>query len=356
MQMNETIKARRKELNLTQEQVANYLGVTSPAVHKWEKGASFPDVTLLPALARLLKIDVNTLFSFETELTEQEIGIFLNEVYSEMMANGFERGYEKVNCKIREFPTCALLLYSAASFLDGAMMFFAGEEAVGYENEIENLYERAVKYGDEKIRDSANNMLIIRYMKKKEFAKAEKLWESLPETSIDKKGLQATLCINQGKMEEAVCILEGKLYRSVSDTLSSLSFLLNCFQQMQRDEDAAFCVQKIHEVVDGFGFWEYQKYTTDVQMAVYCKDREKTLTALRSMLQAMEKPFDPSVFPLYSDMGFKEKKENTTGLDPMKKMKTTFIERLKKENGLDGKGFMQGDPDLAVLLDEFRKT
>lgn len=40
MKINETIRARRKELNLTQEQVADYLGVTAPAVHKWEKGVS----------------------------------------------------------------------------------------------------------------------------------------------------------------------------------------------------------------------------------------------------------------------------------------------------------------------------
>ena len=40
MKINETIRQRRIERNLTQEQVANYLGVTAPAVNKWEKGDS----------------------------------------------------------------------------------------------------------------------------------------------------------------------------------------------------------------------------------------------------------------------------------------------------------------------------
>ena len=40
MKINETIRQRRIERNLTQEQVANYLGVTAPAVNKWEKGVS----------------------------------------------------------------------------------------------------------------------------------------------------------------------------------------------------------------------------------------------------------------------------------------------------------------------------
>lgn len=40
LKMNEIIKKRRKEMELTQEQVANYLGVTTPAVNKWERGVS----------------------------------------------------------------------------------------------------------------------------------------------------------------------------------------------------------------------------------------------------------------------------------------------------------------------------
>lgn len=39
---------------MTQEQVANYLGVSTPAVNKWEKGVAYPDVTFLPVLALLL--------------------------------------------------------------------------------------------------------------------------------------------------------------------------------------------------------------------------------------------------------------------------------------------------------------
>ena len=40
MKINEIIRQRRLALNLTQEQVAARLGVTAPAVNKWEKGVS----------------------------------------------------------------------------------------------------------------------------------------------------------------------------------------------------------------------------------------------------------------------------------------------------------------------------
>ena len=61
MKINEIIKKKIITLGMTQEQVADYLGVSTPAVNKWEKGGCYPDITLLPALARLLKVDLNRL-------------------------------------------------------------------------------------------------------------------------------------------------------------------------------------------------------------------------------------------------------------------------------------------------------
>ena len=79
MPMNEVIYEKRKELGLTQEQIAAYLGVSAPAVNKWEKGNTYPDITLLPALARLLKVDLNTLLCFQDGPSQQEIYYFRSE-------------------------------------------------------------------------------------------------------------------------------------------------------------------------------------------------------------------------------------------------------------------------------------
>lgn len=80
MKIHEIIKEHRLALNFTQEQVAMYLGVTTPAVNKWEKGISYPDTSLLTALAKLLDTDLNTLLSFQDNLNDKEVAIFLNRV------------------------------------------------------------------------------------------------------------------------------------------------------------------------------------------------------------------------------------------------------------------------------------
>ena len=47
------IAALRRTKGLTQEQLAEMLGVSAPAVSKWETDSSYPDITLLCPLARL---------------------------------------------------------------------------------------------------------------------------------------------------------------------------------------------------------------------------------------------------------------------------------------------------------------
>ena len=79
MKIDEVIRKRRKELNLTQEQIATLLGVSAPAVNKWENGNSYPDITLLSPLARVLGIDINELLGFNENLSQQEVNMIIEE-------------------------------------------------------------------------------------------------------------------------------------------------------------------------------------------------------------------------------------------------------------------------------------
>ena len=93
MQIGETIRKYRKERNMTQEEMAKRLGVTPPAVNKWENGNSFPDIMLLAPIARLLDISVDTLLSFHGELTDEEIRQIINEADKKLKNNSYEEAF-----------------------------------------------------------------------------------------------------------------------------------------------------------------------------------------------------------------------------------------------------------------------
>lgn len=196
MRINKIISEKRKALGLTQEQVANYLGVTAPAVNKWEKGTTYPDITLLPALARLLKTDLNTLLSFKDDLTPQEIAVFLNELNEIAEKDGFEKVWEAAMGKIREYPVCHELILYIACFLDGRLIFFQTDEQTEalyekYRALIEPLYERVLASDNPAVKNQAQSVLISRYMERKEYEKAESLLKELPEKNpVDKKQMR----------------------------------------------------------------------------------------------------------------------------------------------------------------------
>ena len=61
--MGENIASLRRAAGLTQEMLADRLGVTSQAVSKWERQLSCPDVSLLPAMAEVFGVDIDALFA-----------------------------------------------------------------------------------------------------------------------------------------------------------------------------------------------------------------------------------------------------------------------------------------------------
>lgn len=60
------IKNKRKELGMTQEECASALGVTKAAVSKWENAETYPDITLLPSIADLFSISIDSLLRENT--------------------------------------------------------------------------------------------------------------------------------------------------------------------------------------------------------------------------------------------------------------------------------------------------
>lgn len=73
MNLGNKIRALRKERNMTQEQLANFLNISAQAVSKWEMSISYPDVELLPVLARLFNISLDELFDYDSSNTDKEI-------------------------------------------------------------------------------------------------------------------------------------------------------------------------------------------------------------------------------------------------------------------------------------------
>ena len=71
--LSENIKSLRLEKGLTQETLSEFLGVTSQSVSNWERGESYPDITMLPEIAGFFKVSVDELLGVNRAEDEEEI-------------------------------------------------------------------------------------------------------------------------------------------------------------------------------------------------------------------------------------------------------------------------------------------
>ena len=78
--LGENIKKNRKRLNLTQEKLAEVLGVTIGAVHKWETGMSAPELSMLVKMASFFEVSVDVLLGYELENNKKKVGAYSDEI------------------------------------------------------------------------------------------------------------------------------------------------------------------------------------------------------------------------------------------------------------------------------------
>jgi len=94
LKIGEKIKAKRRERGLTQEELANILGVTKAAVSKWENEDSYPDITLLPQIAQIFHITMDELFDYTIDqkplfiVNEYHFGLSLDNVDKGILDHG----------------------------------------------------------------------------------------------------------------------------------------------------------------------------------------------------------------------------------------------------------------------------
>ena len=342
MQINEQIKKYRKDAGLTQEQIANYLGVSTPAVNKWEKGSTFPDVTLLPALARLLKIDLDTLFAFHETLTDVEIEAFSREL-AMLSQDDLDKAFETAIQKIREYPRCDSLLLSAANILSGSLVLIPvePEKKQEYEALVLQWLEQAAESTKGEIKNAAISSLLGKVMEAGDYDRASVLLEQLPKQQFDKTPYAAKILIRQEKLDEAAVLLESKLLQTLSGVQTYCLKLMEVELKCGQPEKARQIAEMIEKMVPLFGLWQYGAVVPRLQIALYEKDEEKSLAAIKGIMEAANTPWIMSESPVFYRIAHESVKNVGRSFIP------ALIAELKTSAEYD---FLRDDPEFQEFL------
>ncbi|MCD7944025.1 MAG: helix-turn-helix transcriptional regulator [Clostridia bacterium] len=71
--MKDTLRRLRFEKGVTQETLANHLGISQQSVGKWERGEGYPDITLLPKIALFFGVTIDELLNFSRTAVDEAV-------------------------------------------------------------------------------------------------------------------------------------------------------------------------------------------------------------------------------------------------------------------------------------------
>lgn len=179
LQISQNIIRLRREKNVTQEQLAEHIGVTKGAVSKWENGSTLPDVTTLPLLAAYFDVSVDALLGYMPLLTAQKIKETYQAYAKAFSAQPFLDVFEKVKADVKTYYACWPFLFQMSVLLLNHYTQAQEDSRSEVLSYIDTLLERIEQYADGTALKS------------------------------DAKVLQAMVWLQQGKCDDAIKALRG---------------------------------------------------------------------------------------------------------------------------------------------------
>lgn len=142
--IGENIRRLRHKRDLTQETLAEFLGVTFQSVSKWERGESYPDITLLPSIAAFFDVSYDELLGFDETFKEKRIQQHIDE-YNDMRLKNSPYVYEQISKAVKEFPGDFRLIVRYLEMLIMTKSNINSDSELILE-EVEKIYGNIIRY------------------------------------------------------------------------------------------------------------------------------------------------------------------------------------------------------------------
>lgn len=249
IKMGNKITELRKAKKMTQEQLADWLGVSAPAVSKWETDSSYPDITMLCPLARALGTNVDTLLAYEETLTEEKQGQYMTEIVGTIREGREEEAESRLERLLHSYPSSVSLKFSAIaafSLLEMSSVPDKDEERTAKDRERwkirkKELAEAIYKSGESAFYLPAVSMLVSLELADGNLGRAEELLKQTLANTADFTIQWVRLYQKKGQPDKALGTVQRNLYKLVSDMRTCLMVMLGSDMEFDRERTLEIC-------------------------------------------------------------------------------------------------------------------
>lgn len=292
----------RKQANMTQRELANLLGISEPAVCKWETDSSMPDIMLLIPLARALHTDLNTLLSYEEMLPPEKVKEFADIAEEIGRTDGTDAEMLYWRERFQEYPNSELLTRAYAKrLMKQQMQRAATEEQMQI---MEELLLKLCKSEEAEIKFEAQRYLASFYITSRRYEEAETVLATLPEFDFNARHLKALLFFVKKDYEAARKECEQFLFECVQNALICLSRLAGIAVATKEDEKERIYAEMMCWIEKELGIPFYRGTTQMIEYYLQSDEEEEAAKCLGEYVENMihaEDVFQNSVF--FGDLG-----------------------------------------------------
>lgn len=271
--IGKTIQKKRKAAGLTQAQLAELLGVTAPAVNRWEKDLSFPDAALLAPLARCLSTDLNELFSFYDSLSDKERELIVKKASSLLLEPDDSAALTYIEENLRHNLSDGMLYFEMAQTLYGAHLFKKAFAPRIYTDRITAYYERALELIPEKGAEICESLMSI-YASLGDREKAEFYCSKLPGSSLERMENHADMLFLLKDYSAAAEEIKALVLRKAVALITDLGMLHDTLVASDNQALAEVARCKADGLRSLFELWEGFEILGRVSSAVSAMDGE----------------------------------------------------------------------------------
>ena len=273
-----TIRSLRNEMGITQEELANAIGVTTQAVSKWERGEGYPDITFLPDIAEYFHVTLDTLCGIDEQQKRKEISSIIDATANASYAEGVKTAREG----LKKFPHSVQLKTNLARALMGCTANWTPSKEVL--KEVIGLYEDINHHSPNSNALSQNDVSLLcqAYVSIGAYKKAKQI-----ALQMDGKYERQRMWCNILKGEELVSHVQNSIIQTLPDIHFMVKDVLktDCYTTKEK---IALCNKmiEVYALFDECRDWpigmvfSYQLYMQIAVLSMKLDDANGSLNAL----------------------------------------------------------------------------
>lgn len=241
---------KRKEKRITQEELADYIGVSKASVSKWETGQSYPDVTFLPQLAAYFNISVDELLDYQPQMTKEDIQKRYLQLSAAFSQKPFDEVLDECRSIVKKYYACFPLLLQMGILIVNHLELAKDPEIVtSLLSEAKGLFVR-VKEGSDEVETAKKALYMEAFcaLAQNDADTVLCLLEDAVVPALPPEALIAPAYQMKGQVKEAKAVLQSGIYQNIVVLFNFFpAYLLLCIDDEAKFEETLVRAEKVAE-------------------------------------------------------------------------------------------------------------